>query len=124
MGKKRKRMQPGNFFPEIVVYACTTVKEARRLARKHFGSEFEEPQHEAFAHILLRGSDIGAVVLVKGFDNSAQSIALLAHECSHVVGTFLENIGEDSNDSEFRAYETQAVMLACLDQLGYGKRDS
>lgn len=122
MGKKRKKMQPGNWFPEIIVYACTTVKEARRLARKHFGSEFSEPKHEACAHILFRGADIGAVVLVKGFDNSAQSVALLAHECSHVVGEFLDGLGEESNDSEFRAYETQAVMLACLDQLGYGNQ--
>lgn len=124
MGKKRKKMQPGNFFPEIVVYACTTVEEARRLAKKHFGSEFTEPEHEACSNIMYRGADIGAVVLVKGFDDSAQSIALLAHECSHVAGSLMDNIGEESNDSEFRAYETQAVMLACLDQLGYGESDS
>lgn len=119
MGKKRKRPQPGNFFPEIRVYACATVDEARRLAKKHFGSDFAAPEHEACASMLSRGADIGAVVLVKGFDSSAQSVALLAHECSHVVGEFLDGLGEKSNDSEFRAYLIQSCMLACFDQLGY-----
>lgn len=124
MGKKLKRMQPINWFPRVVVYACTTVEDAKRLAKKHAKCEFEDTGHEATTGLYVDGLDIMAVVMVKGFDNSAQKVALLAHECSHVAGEFLDNLGEESNDSEFRSYVVQSVMLACLDQLGYGESDS
>lgn len=124
MGKKHKRQQPGNLFPEIRVYACTTFEEARRLAKKHLKGDIEESKSaDATAYTADNGISEYAVVLVKGFDGSAAKIATLAHECSHVVGQFLDMLGEESNDSEFRAYLIQSCMLACLEQLGYGEPD-
>lgn len=121
MGKKRK--QPGNWFPEIRVYACTKADEAQRLAIKHTGCDFDDTGKDATTFTYVKGTDLVAVVLVNEFDSSASQIALLAHECSHVVGSFLDNLGEEANDSEFRAYLIQSCMLACLEQLGYGESD-
>lgn len=118
-----KRSQPVDWFPRVIVYACTTVEEAKRLAKKHAKCEIEDMGRDATTWMFDDGTDLMAVVMVKDFDESADMIALLAHECSHVAGGFMDNLKEKSNDSEFRAYVTQSVMLACLEQLGYNHED-
>lgn len=123
MESKTKQSQPVDWMPRIYVYACDNVDDAQRLAKKHQKCDFDDITTDAVTQTVRRGLDTVSVIVVNGFDGGAQDIAILAHECSHAVGNFLDVIGEGHNDSEFRAYLIQSCMLACLGQLGYGESD-
>lgn len=112
-------MQVWNFLPMPFIKTFTSRKKARKYIKKKLGHEFRWIGKSAQTDTFHKGIEIIAVITLD-VDNEtpAQKAAILAHECSHVVDAWMENIGEDNAGEEIRAYAIQCVMLACLDQLG------
>lgn len=54
---------------------------------------------------------------LQGVSTSAL-FAIIAHECSHIIDSWLEDMGEDAPGGEVKAYALQACMLAVSEQLG------
>lgn len=106
-------------YPSLGVEAFSKVKDFRRAVKGATGSEAVIDSN--FQCTTLDNPDVVAVrcyILVKGFDGSAEMVAILAHEVSHAVDDWLARMHEDRPGTEVRAYAMQAAMETCLRQLG------
>lgn len=104
--------------PRLEVKAFKSKKKLRKAIKKErqaveslegdfFCASFPDEEYCA----------IRSYILVKGFDGSIESLAILAHECSHAVDDWFDRMGEKMPGTETRAYAMHAAMTACLDQL-------
>lgn len=58
----------------------------------------------------------GAILLRKGDSCREQNIGTLVHEVSHVVDEYFKSIDEDSPGCEIKAYVTQAIAQAVIEE--------
>lgn len=115
--------QPWHYFPLFPVYAFTSVKKARKFVRQKTGLRFEPKGHGCFDFYRFTTNDAYsfAIILLRPHELTEQSLsqrmALLAHECVHYAQQYAEEV-DTKLDDETEASIVQAVMLACIDQIG------
>lgn len=116
--------QMWDVFPFPRIFCTDSYKKAKRYVKKMTDGEvkYAEPKYEGQASFYEAPNGDGenfCVVYVNcdGYPRNAR-IALLAHECSHVVDFIQDDMGEENLGTETRANLMQAAMRTCLDQLG------
>lgn len=104
-------------FPEIVAFK--SFKKAKKYAKKRFDVDMAKVS-SGQCDTFISDSDIEPVciVVVTGGDNPSDRYALLAHECVHVVHSWLDYMGVQKPDEEQVAYGVQSAMQACIHQIG------
>lgn len=105
--------------PQLNVFCFSDVGKFSKAYKKKVGKVPEI--RSDYQCSTLSGVDYISTcsfILVKGFDGSAGSMALLAHECSHAVDAWFDEMGESDPGTEIRAYALQSCILSCLTQLG------
>lgn len=109
-------------FPRIKVF--TSRNKAAKYYRTKTDDEIEQFDKSAETHYLScdTGEDKDIALVI--FDGAkfedmdfSQRMALVAHECSHIVDYTEEKMAAKL-DGETRAYMHQSAMLAVLNQLG------
>lgn len=112
---------PTDWMPCPEVHAFTSMKKARKFARKHYGEEPRDVPGSDGVTMYAKnelGHTVCLVVIKKNDSPMAQNMALLAHECVHVAQAWAEDMGEKRPGDEWMAYAVQSAMLECLKQLG------
>lgn len=113
-------MQIWDWYPFPRIHVFTKRKKARKFLKRKFDHDMAWLGKSAQTDYFRKGgAESQAVITLCVKDESAaQRAAILAHECLHVVESWLEDIGEDTAGEEIKAYAIQCAMLTCLDQLG------
>lgn len=112
-----------DFFPFPEVKAFTSKKKARKCVKKITGKDVvfggryaqcSEYENDSTGRMLC------VVVMYPACRDLgyAQKMAMLAHECVHVVKAWLDMMEADKPDEETVAYGVQCAMLECIDQIG------
>ena len=113
--------QMWEWYPMPRIKVFTNHKKARKWAKKYTGIEprwiGKNAQTDYFSE-ELHAESLAVITIDGRIKNTKQRIAILAHECSHVVDEWLNDMGEDSAGTEIRAYAIQSAMMACMEQLG------
>lgn len=109
-----------DWFPFPRIYVFTSKKKARRFIRRKFDHDFNWIGKSAQTdYFKMGGEESQAVITIPKREMSmSHKIALIAHECSHIVDAWLEDIGEEDAGGEVRAYATQCAVLTVCDKLG------
>lgn len=113
-------MQMWDWYPFPRIHTFTSRKKARKFLRRKLGHDMTWLGKSAQTDYFRKGGEESQAVItlcVEG-KSASQRAAILAHECSHIIESWLEDIGEDEPGEEIRAYAIQCAMLTCLDQLG------
>lgn len=116
-----KYEQMWEWYPMPCIKVFTNHKKARKWIKKHTAMEIQWLGKNAQTDYFSEGlhAESLAVITIDGrIKDIKQRIAILAHECSHVVDDWLNDMGEDDAGSEIRAYAIQSAMMACMEQLG------
>ena len=105
-------------FPRIHVF--TNRKKSREFIKRKFDQDIAWLGKSAQTDYFSKGGEESQAVITLCVDDesAAQKAATIAHECSHVIDSWLEDIGEDSPGEEIRAYAVQCAVLTVLEQLG------
>lgn len=113
-------MQIWDWYPFPRIHVFTSRKKARKFLKRKFDHDMAWLGKSAQTDYFRKcGEESQAVIILCVKDKSAaQRAAILAHECMHVVESWLEDIGEDNAGEEIKAYAIQCAMLAALDELG------
>lgn len=116
-------MQIWDVFPFPRIGCFKSEKKARKFVRKMTDGKADYSSSGFAGQCdLYEESVTGEYFVVIRVDgkgkNTTERVALLAHECSHLVDFFEHHIGEEKLGTETRAYAIQCAMTACLNQLG------
>lgn len=113
-------MQIWDWYPFPRIHVFTKRKKARKFLKRKFGHDMSWLGKSAQTDYFRKGGEESQAVITLCVDDksTAQRAAILAHECMHVVESWLEDIGEDNAGEEIKAYAIQCAMLAALDELG------
>lgn len=113
-------MQIWDWYPFPRIHVFTSRKKARKFLKRKFEHDMAWLGKSAQTDYFRKGGEESQAVITLCVDDdrASQRAAILAHECLHVVESWLEDIGEDSAGEEIKAYAIQCAMLTCLDQLG------
>ena len=110
-----------DFLPIPSVKVFTSRKKAKKYVKKHIGLEYRWLNGVDGQASLYEHPEAGsvAVITLECDQYAADSrIALLAHECCHIVDDWFKMIGERDTATEVRAYMLEGLMYAAIDQLG------
>lgn len=113
--------QMWEWYPMPRIKVFTNHKKARKWIKKYTGCESQWLGKNAQTDYIsedLHAESLAVITIDGRIKNTKQKIAILAHECSHVVDYWLNDMGEEEPGGEIRAYAIQSVMMACLEQLG------
>lgn len=117
--------QMSDWFPFPIIQVFTNKKKAKKYVKAVTGgsckchflpkaattSYYEGSGLPSYAVIYIDMSKVEGTSL-------SQKLALIAHECSHIVDAWADEIGEDKMGTETRAYALQSALLGCCEQLG------
>lgn len=110
-----------DFLPIPSVKVFTSRKKAKKYVKKHMGLEYRWIDGVDGQASLYEHPEAGsvAVITLECDQYAAYSrIALLAHECCHIVDDWFKMIGETDIATEVRAYMLEGLMYTAIDQLG------
>lgn len=112
-------MQMWDLYPFPCIHVFTSRKKARKFIKRKTGLKLDWLGKSAQTDYYRKaGAESLAVVTLNcGGATFEQKVAIVAHECSHIVDSWLKDIGEDSPGEEVRAYAIQCAILTCLDQI-------
>lgn len=116
--------QMWNWFPLPRIEVFTSRKKARKFHKALTGEEsmrFLDKASQVSYFAGSRRDDIAILVFDEAqfADTSfSQRVAMVAHECSHVVDDFADSIGEDRLGTETRAYLLDSAVASVVEQLG------
>lgn len=99
-------------------YCLVTNKKQAKKVCKHLNlnvpvKEFKPKPNGARTSTVFATDGLFCMVWIDHLDTESMSanLALLAHECMHVVQSFMDEIGETTPSSEFQAYTLQEIYL-------------
>lgn len=113
-------MQIWDWYPFPRIHVFTKRKKACKFLKRKFGHDMAWLGKSAQTDYFRKGGEESQAVITLNMEDASasQRAAILAHECMHVVESWLEDIGENDAGEEIKAYAIQCAMLTCLDQLG------
>lgn len=113
-------MQIWDWYPFPRIHVFTSRKKARKFLKRKFDHDMSWLGKSAQTDYFRKGGEESQAVITLCVEDksTAQRAAILAHECMHVVESWLEDIGEDNAGEEIKAYAIQCAMLTVLGQLG------
>lgn len=113
-------MQMWEYFPFPRIHVFTSQKKAAKYIKRSFGREFIWAGKNAQVDYFNKAGEESQAVITINFGNESpeQRVAMLAHQCSHIIDEMSKDLDNTYISPEIRACAMQSAMLACLNQLG------
>lgn len=118
-----KNGQMWNWIPLPRIEVFTSKKKARKFYKEVTGKDMEFLGKAGEAHYLESSGRYDIAIIFfddKKLNNISliQRIAMISHECSHIIDDLENSYGEKKFATETRAYLLDSAVAAVCDQLG------